>query len=45
MKRRKDFRRWRTFIVRDSEFDTAFSIAPLNLRGKADPNFLKKNIF
>jgi exoribonuclease R len=45
LKKRRDFRKWRTFYIKDGGIDAAFSITPLNLRTKADPNFLKKNIY
>ena len=45
MKNRKDFRKWKTFVVQDTFYDVAYSIFPHMTRSKGDPNFLKKNVY
>lgn len=44
-KSRKDFRRWKSFIVKSNPYDFALSIFPYSIRNDNDPNFLKKNIY
>lgn len=42
-KGRKDFRRWKVFIIKDSSYDIALSVYPL--KAKSPGNFLKKTVY
>lgn len=42
---RKDFRRWKTFIVKANPYDFVLSLYPFSIRDNKDPNFLKKDIY